>query len=82
MQQYTVTGNGYDDRIGEYNASITVYADNDEEAQAKVWQLTLGGPSAGFDVEEIEVEDPTPYCSACGARCKADCDCGPIAENE
>lgn len=26
--------------------------------------------------------DPTPWCSGCGAMRKADCDCGPIAENE
>lgn len=26
--------------------------------------------------------DPTPWCSGCGAMRKADCHCGPIAENE
>jgi len=26
--------------------------------------------------------DPTPWCSYCGAKRKADCDCGPIAEND
>lgn len=26
--------------------------------------------------------DPTPWCGACGARKKADCHCGPIAEND
>jgi len=26
-------------------------------------------------------EDPTPWCHVCGAREKAQCDCGPIAEN-
>lgn len=25
--------------------------------------------------------DPTPWCMGCGARREADCDCGPIAEN-
>jgi hypothetical protein len=27
-------------------------------------------------------DDPTPWCSYCNARREADCDCGPIAENE
>lgn len=26
--------------------------------------------------------DPTPWCNACGARTKARCSCGPIADNE
>ncbi len=30
----------------------------------------------------IEDYDPTPWCSSCGARRQADCDCGPIADNE
>jgi hypothetical protein len=25
--------------------------------------------------------DPTLWCNGCGARTQADCDCGPIAEN-
>lgn len=29
-----------------------------------------------------EYDDPTPYCSACGARHREQCKCGPIAENE
>lgn len=28
------------------------------------------------------VEDPTPWCSGCHARHKADCHCGPLAANE
>jgi hypothetical protein len=32
--------------------------------------------------EPDEDEDPTPWCSGCGAMKRADCDCGPIAENE
>jgi len=31
--------------------------------------------------EVSEDYDPTPWCSACGARRQADCDCGPIADN-
>lgn len=30
----------------------------------------------------FEQEDPTPWCSGCGARHQKDCDCGPIANNE
>ena len=26
--------------------------------------------------------DPTPWCHVCGAKEKAQCDCGPIAEND
>jgi hypothetical protein len=26
--------------------------------------------------------DPTPWCSGCGAMKRAQCDCGPIAEND
>lgn len=26
--------------------------------------------------------DPTPWCSGCGSRTKAGCECGPIAEND
>jgi hypothetical protein len=26
--------------------------------------------------------DPTPWCSGCGATRKADCECGPLAEND
>ncbi len=37
---------------------------------------------ARMDLIPAEDYDPTPYCSACGARFKADCDCGPIARNE
>lgn len=31
--------------------------------------------------DESEPEDPTPYCSY-GHRTQAQCDCGPIADNE
>jgi hypothetical protein len=30
----------------------------------------------------VENYDPSPWCSACGARRQADCHCGPIADNE
>lgn len=26
--------------------------------------------------------DPTPWCHGCGATCKADCECGRLADNE
>jgi hypothetical protein len=26
--------------------------------------------------------DPTPYCNACGAKRKSQCNCGPVADNE
>lgn len=32
--------------------------------------------------DKEELEDPTPWCSACGAKREKDCHCGPIAENE
>lgn len=27
-------------------------------------------------------KDPTPWCTYCGARRKADCHCGPLADND
>jgi hypothetical protein len=35
-----------------------------------------------FVDKEIGEYDPTPWCSGCGSRTKAGCDCGPIASNE
>lgn len=32
--------------------------------------------------EDPADEDPTPWCHGCGAKKKADCECGPLAENE
>lgn len=33
-------------------------------------------------VHVIDPDDPTPWCSWCGARTKDQFDCGPRAENE
>jgi hypothetical protein len=30
----------------------------------------------------FEPDDPTPWCSGCGAMRKTDCHCGPLADNE
>lgn len=30
----------------------------------------------------IEYDDPTPYCSSCGAKRKKYCNCGPIPDND
>lgn len=32
--------------------------------------------------EDALDEDPTPWCSACGAKLAKDCKCGPIADND
>jgi len=32
--------------------------------------------------EDCENYDPTPYCSGCGSMTKANCNCGPIADND
>jgi hypothetical protein len=34
------------------------------------------------ETERPEDTDPTPWCNGCGAMKQANCDCGPIAENE
>lgn len=26
--------------------------------------------------------DPTPWCDKCGARCRCQCKCGPLADND
>lgn len=31
---------------------------------------------------EVEEEDPTPYCTGCGAGRMRDCHCGPRADND
>jgi hypothetical protein len=33
------------------------------------------------DDQNEKETDPTPYCSACGAKTEKYCKCGPIAEN-
>ncbi len=32
--------------------------------------------------ENIDLKDPSPWCSHCGAMTYKQCNCGPIAENE
>jgi hypothetical protein len=39
-------------------------------------------PKADVELLSDEERDPTPWCTACGAKHKRDCHCGPIAENE
>ena len=37
------------------------------------------------EIEEncfCELEDPTPYCSGCGAMKQSQCNCGPRADND
>ncbi len=34
------------------------------------------------DVLATSDHDPTPWCNGCGAKTRARCDCGPIADNE
>lgn len=76
MRRFHIHGSGYRDAgVGEYDVTLTVWAETDEDAQRRAWALL-----PELDVEEIEEPDPTPYCSACGP--KASCKCGPIAENE
>ena len=79
MKRYHVHGTGYRDNAGEYDVTLTVWGNTDEDAQARAWRLL-----PELDVEEIEEadDDPTPWCSGCWAMKKADCKCGPLAENE
>lgn len=37
---------------------------------------------AGDVCKTCDDEDPTPYCSHCGAKTKSKCDCGPIPDND
>jgi hypothetical protein len=32
-------------------------------------------------VHVIDPADPTPWCTACGAKTREKCNCGPIADN-
>jgi hypothetical protein len=57
------------------------------ERPDSLWCCPNCGSTATFDDAEFERiqgidQDPTPWCSGCGAMKKAQCDCGPIAENE
>jgi hypothetical protein len=46
--------------------SNTIYLEPEVYTALKLW---------------VDNYDPTPWCSACGARKREDCHCGPIAEN-
>ena len=72
MHRFHIHGSGYRDSAGEYDVTLTVWAESDEDAQRRAWALL-----PELEVEEIDEDDPTPYCSACGP--KASCKCGPIA---
>ena len=50
----------------------------DGEGTSAMWNHAAGW---GY-VFALADRDPTPYCSACGAKKEADCHCGPIADNE
>lgn len=39
-------------------------------------------PKCYADDEGPDLEDPTPWCSWCGARNSSQCDCGPRADND
>lgn len=47
-----------------------------ERRNAKSLRLALAGLEPETDY------DPTPWCSGCGSKTEAGCDCGPIAEND
>jgi hypothetical protein len=52
MKRHHVHATGYRDDIGEYDVTLTVYANSDEEAQAKAWKLL-----PELDMQEIEEAD-------------------------
>ena len=49
--------------------TYTVYEDNNGERYTE----------AEFEAQD---EDPTPYCTWCGAKSRKGCNCGPRAEND
>lgn len=59
-----------------------------EEAAEAVWKKWSQGRDNYMDLIRAlktaieEDEDPTPYCSWCGASAKKHCNCGPRAEND
>ena len=58
-----------------------------ENRQLRQWYSEVIGSLAPERLSSLPAEpgadyDGAPYCSHCGARKKADCDCGPIARNE
>lgn len=70
----TVVGECHD--CHEY-LSITIYADGREDA------TVLGQGRSDAEWERYDRHgDFTPWCVRCGAMRRADCDCGPLAEND
>lgn len=51
----------------------------EDEADFNYWLLVQHDIEAQRNRRD---HDPTPWCTACGARTKERCHCGPIAENE
>jgi hypothetical protein len=58
--------------------SCGVYSEPDEYCERCEQFDEVHGPQC----PEHPDHDPTPWCSACGARRQADCQCPPIARNE
>lgn len=65
-----ITAEAWADRDPKLTLSID--ADDDLAAQNAAYDLF---PDLEFDVAEIEPEDQTPYCHACGALSARNCDC-------
>lgn len=54
-------------------------SENTDNAAAYVTGFEMG---AKWQREISGDEDPTPWCSGCGAKTKSKCNCGEIADNE
>jgi hypothetical protein len=81
-----------------YQTVVTVQADDDEHAiemaedaahalDTEQWEADEESDSEeiSVDVDSVDEQtevDPTKWCDQCGARNKADCGCGPLAEND
>lgn len=60
----------------EFECERVHYLKMDDVKMKAVHNFTIY--RAGDDVDN----DPTPWCSACGAMFVGDCNCGPIADND
>lgn len=59
------------------------YSKFDAEGFAEALRYVAGPTYIPPETEYEDPEaDPTPWCSACGAKRKADCACGPLADND
>ena len=78
----------HEDGVEFISSSIVSGRDYDRvvaENAALIERLRIVGKERDAAIDaarEGDEEDPTPWCSACGAMTKAKCGCGPIAENE